>query len=90
MRRRHSHRRSVPVQAGWTALWKKLDGKDTRSRDWERSLGRTLGCDAESILERVSLGRAQHRVTLRLKGVGLGSFQGEKSLTWTRFLKERN
>lgn len=41
-----------------------LGGKDTKSRDWERRLGGTPGWDSKLMMERVFLGRAQHRVTL--------------------------
>lgn len=41
-------------------------GKDMKSRDRERSLGGAPGGDTELTLERVSLGRAQERVALRL------------------------
>ena len=89
VKRRHRHQRSVPIRAGWAH-----SGKAWREGHKEQGLGRSLGetpgWDIESVLERVSLGRAQHRVTLRLMGVDLGSFQRKKNFDWTRFLKGRS
>lgn len=45
-----------------------------------RSLGETPGRDTGSVLERVSLGRAQQRGSPQADGVDLGAFQRKQNL----------
>lgn len=45
-----------------------------------RSLGETPGRDTESVLQTVSLGRAQQRASPQADGVELGAFQIKQNL----------
>lgn len=55
----------------------KLGGKDTESRDWERSLGGMPGWDTESMLESLS-GQSPAEGHPEADGVDLGLCRGKK------------
>ena len=74
MKRRHGCQRGVPLGDGWACSGKAWSGGTGQK------LGETLGRDTGSVLERVSLGRAQQRGSPQADGVDLGAFQRKQNL----------
>lgn len=70
--------KKCPYWGRWAcrrSLW-----EGSKVQELGRSLGETPGRDTESVLQTVSLGRAQQRASPQADGVELGAFQTKQNL----------